>query len=280
MKGLSRTIAAVAVLGLVAAACGGDELPEPAELNLIQAGVLTVGSDIPYAPFEFEDETSGELMGFDVELVEAVAEQLGLEVEWVNAGFDTIFTALDGGQFDVVASAVTAYAPEGNPAFDTVQERREIVAFSAAYYESLQSLTTNTEETPDIQTIEDVPAGARIGVQRGTTGQSFAEANLPDAEIVTFRKAPPMFEQLEAGQLVGIINDLPVSLEAIAERPSLSVVQQLETGEDYGFAVQQDNPELVAAIDAALQVLFDDGTYAAIFKKYFPDQELPDFATE
>lgn len=279
MKRLTRMIGAIGLLAVLATACADGEV-DLAGLGLLKEGTLTVGSDIPYAPFEFNDE-GGELVGFDVEIVEAVAADLGLEVEFVNAGFDTIFTALDGGQFDVVASAVTAYAEEGTPAFDTVQGRREIVAFTVPYYSSLQSLTVNTEENADITDTDALPDGAKVGVQRGTTGQSWAEQNLGDrVEIVTFPKAPQMFEALEGGALVGVVNDLPVSLEAIAERPSLQVVEQIETGEEYGIAVQQDKTALLAAIDASLKKLFEDGTYATIFKKYFPQQELPSYAKE
>jgi polar amino acid transport system substrate-binding protein len=274
-----RTAGALALVLLLATACGGGGT-SPDELGLKTAGKLTVGSDIPYPPFEFNDE-SGKLVGFDVELVEAIAAKLGVEAEFVNAGFDTIFTALDGGQFDIVASSVTAYAPEGTSAFETVQERREIVAFSEPYYPARQSLTVDTEASADIKTTDDLPDGAKVGVQRGTTGQGWAKDNIGDrVELVTFPKAPQMFEALEGGALVGVVNDLSVALESIAERPTLAVVEQIDTGEEYGLAVQQDNPALLEAINEALKELFDDGTYATLFKKYFRKEELPEYATE
>ncbi len=99
-------------------------------------------------------------------------------------------------------------------------------------------------------------------------------------ELVSFDKAPPMYQALVAGQVVGVFNDLPVSLDAIKDNPKLQVVEQVETGEEYAIAVSKDNPGLTEAINGALAELFADGTYAEIFQKYFPDQELPPYASE
>ena len=89
-----------------------------------------------------------------------------------------------------------------------------------------------------------------------------------------------MYQALQAGQVDAVFNDLPVSLDAVKGKPNLEVVQQVETGEQYGVAVNKKNPALKDAINDALKQLFDDGTYAQIFKKYFPDQDLPDYASE
>ncbi len=77
-----------------------------------------------------------------------------------------------------------------------------------------------------------------------------------------------------------MFNDLPVTLEAIKGRDQLQVVEQVETGEEYAIAVAKDNPALLEAINGALEEMFADGTYAEIFKKYFPEQELPSYASE
>ncbi|MDQ4125007.1 MAG: basic amino acid ABC transporter substrate-binding protein, partial [Actinomycetota bacterium] len=242
--------------------------------------VLTVGSDIPYPPFEFE-EADGTLTGFDVELIRAIADKLGLENPddaWVSTDFGTIFQQLASGtKFDIVVAAVTAYAPEGSPASETVAERKQVVDFTDPYYPSLQSLTVPADS--DIATIEDTD-GAKVAVQRATTGAFFAEENLAGAELVSFEKAPQMYQALLAGQVDAVFNDLPVSLDAIKDKPDLEVVQQVETGEEYAIAVSKDNPALRDAINEALAELYSDGTYAEIFQKYFPEQELPEYASE
>jgi polar amino acid transport system substrate-binding protein len=295
-RGLLLLIAMLSVFTLVFAACGSDEAPtEPSggdatgdadtggDFTLVSEGHLTVGSDIPYPPFEFNDD-SGALTGFDVDLMRAVAEKLGLANEdndWLSVSFDTIFTQLQSGQkFDTIAAAVTAYAPDGSPAGETVAERKTHVDFTVPVYSSLQSLAVDTSASPDIKSIADIPDGARIAVQASTTGAFYAEENLTNAELVKFPKAPQMFQALQAGQVVGVFNDLPVTLDAIEGKDELQVIEQVDTGEEYAFAVNKENSALLDAMNAALEELFTDGTYAQIFEKYFPDQELPDYASE
>ena len=286
---LLRIVAIGATAVLVFAACSEDKEPtddgngDGAQFELVSEGVLSVGSDYPYPPFEFEDE-SGTLTGFDVELVRAIADELGLENTddaWQSVNFDTIFQQLaTNTKFDIVIAAVTAYAAPGSDAETVVKDRRAQVDFTVAYYDSLQSLTVDTDTNPDVASVDDLPDGARVGVQQATTGAFYAEENLTGVELVGFAKAPLMYQQLQAGQLDAVFNDLPVSLDAIKDTPELQVVEQVETGEQYGIAVSKDNPELLKAIDDALQTLFDNGTYAEIFAKYFPDQELPAYASE
>ena len=294
-----KLVALLAVLLLTMAACGEDEEPttpgggsgteteagdgEEAEFTLVEEGHLTVGSDIPYPPFEFNDD-SGALVGFDVEIVRAVAEKLGLENtddDWLSVNFDTIFTQLQrSNKFDIIAAAVTAYAPEGSPAFEVTEERKTFVDFTDPIYPSLQSLAVDTSANPDIKSVDDLPDGARVAVQASTTGAFYAEENLTGAELVQFPKAPAMYQALQAGQVEAVFNDLPVSLDAIKGKDQLQVVEQVETGEEYAIAVAKDNPALLEAFNTALSEIFEDGTYAEIFKKYFPEQELPEYASE
>ena len=135
-------------------------------------------------------------------------------------------------------------------------------------------------EEQAIETYEDLKEGDRVAVQRATTGAFWAEENLVPlgVELVSFEKAPPMYQALQAGQVVAVLNDLPVSLDAVEGKAGLEVVQQIETGEEYAIAVSKDNPELRDAVDAAFLELVDDGTFEEIFSKYFPEQELPDYS--
>jgi polar amino acid transport system substrate-binding protein len=288
-------VALLSILVLVAAACskksetgGGGATTPPATssetgsptpaFTTLEPGTLTIGSDIPYPPFEFNK--GGTLTGFDVELMDAIAQKLGLTPKWVNANFNTIFTALSVNKFDVVASAVTAYAPKGSPAYETTQKRAQIVAFTKPYYDSLQSLTVNTSKTPDLTTWDQLKSGDRVGVQSGTTGEFWAKENLEPkgVSLVGYTKAPDIFNALEAGQLVAAVVDLPVAEDIVKTKPDLKVTQQIATGEQYAFAVNQQNTALLDAINGAMDELFADGTYAQIFKKYFPTQQLPTYA--
>ena len=290
-----RLIALLAVALLTLAACGEDEEPntEPGgsddteetadggEFTLLKEGTLTVGSDIPYPPFEFQED-DGTLTGYDVELVRAIADKLGLaneDEDWLSVDFGTIFQQLqsESRKFDIVVAAVTGYAPEGSPAAEVVAERTSLIDFTDPYYPSLQSLTVDTSVT-DYTSIDEIPEGAKIAVQSATTGAFFAQENVPQAELVEFNKAPGMYTALQAGQVEGVLNDLPVSLDAISDLPDLQVVEQLETGEEYAIAVAKDNPALTEAINGAIEEIIEDGTFQEIFQKYFPDQELPSYA--
>ena len=185
-----RLLWLVLVFALIAGACGDDEgttdttgtddttatTAASAEGLTQVEGVLTVGSDIPYPPFE-DFDGAGNVIGFDADLVEEMANRLGLEVEWIDTDFDTIFTQLATGAFDVVASATTI-----------TPERAQQVNFTMPYYRAQQALAANTAERPDITSVEDLGEGDSVAVQTGTTGADWAQENLaPRAWAVTMR---------------------------------------------------------------------------------------------
>jgi polar amino acid transport system substrate-binding protein len=274
-RGKARLAFAAALsLALFAAACaeetttgggggGGGGTPEPAFTTLGE-GVLAVGSCLDFPPFESVE--GGDETGFDVDLSEEIAGRLGLEVEWVRTDFDTIFTAVAGNQFDMVAAASTI-----------TEEREQTVDFSDPYYNSRQALVVNTNETPDIASTDDIGEGDVIGIQRGTTGKDWAEENLvpQGAEVKTFTAAPDAFRDLEAGNVTAVVNDEPSSAEIIKDLPGVEIVQAIDTGETYGFAFSPDNPDLREAVNGALAEIIADGTYAEIFGQYFPGVEVP-----
>lgn len=267
----------VTALMLVATACAEDETPTgkttptagettPAEpqFGTIDEGILKVGSCLDYPPFESVE--AGDEVGFDVDLSEEIASRLGLTVEWVRADFDTIFTAVASDQFDMVAAASTIN-----------DEREEVVDFSDPYYNSRQALVVNTAQTPEITSQADLGEGHIVGVQKGTTGQAYAKENLvpQGVELKTFQAAPDAFRDLEAGNIVAVVNDEPSSAASIADLTGLEIVEPIDTDERYGFAFSPNNPELREAANGALAEIIADGTYATIFETYFPGVEVP-----
>ncbi|HUG75428.1 MAG TPA: basic amino acid ABC transporter substrate-binding protein [Acidimicrobiia bacterium] len=260
---MRNLLAVAAMVSLIAAACGDDEgTTTTAAADLTQtAGVLTVGSDIPWEPFEFYGD-DGELTGFDVELVEEIARRLGLEVEWVETAFDTIFTQLATGAFDVVASGATI-----------TPERAQQVDFTSAYYRAEQALTINTALTPDIASVDDLADGDRVAVQTGTTGEAWAEENLATrgVEVVSYEEAADTYIALEGGQVQGVIFDEPSAAAETANRPTLAIADVISTNEEYGFGVDPARTALLAAMNQAFADMLADGTYQAIYDKWFPD---------
>ena len=265
-----KLVAFASVLMLAFVACGDPDAeetdtggsPSPqetgTELTTKEEGVLSVGSDIPYPPFEFRE--GGEETGFDIDLIREIATRLELEIEVTDTSFDTIFTQLAAGRFDVVIAASTI-----------TPEREKEVNFSDPYYNSQQSLTVNTNERDDIQTIDDLADGDVVGVQNGTTGKAYAEENLPDGvEIRAFPEGPDGYTALEAGQVDAVINDEPTAIAEIVDRPGLELVETIDTGESYGIAVDPSNEALLEAVNETLAEIVSDGTYDEIFGKY-PD---------
>jgi len=274
--------ALIAVFALIVAACASNEDEGPTAatgttaatgatgetgiptFTTIEEGKLTVGSCLDYPPFE--SGKAGDYTGFDVDITEEIASRLGLEVVWVKADFDTIFTALAGDQFDMVAAASTI-----------TDEREQVVDFSVPYYNALQSLTVNTQETPDITSTDQLGQGDVVGVQKGTTGKIWAEENLEPqgVELKSFTSSPDSFRDLEAGNVIGVINDATASVEIVKDLPALEVVQQIDTNEHYGLAFSPSNPDLREAVNAVFAEMVADGTYATIYGTYFPPDSLP-----
>ncbi|MEX1163034.1 MAG: transporter substrate-binding domain-containing protein [Nitriliruptor sp.] len=275
-----RASALLAALALTATACGGGDDPEPdttedgaestddggdgeaaADFTLLTEGTLSICSDLPYEPFEFEDPDSPSgFSGFDIDLMQAIADDLGLDgIEVRATTFDTIEngTALATDQCDVAASAMTIN-----------DEREENLDFTDSYYESLQSLLVNADS--DIASLEDTD-GKRIGVQVSTTGQTYAEENAPEgAELVEFQNTGDLFAALVSGSVDAILQDQPVNAERARTDDSVELVEEYDTGESYGFAVANEREDgLLDALNDGLQTLRDDGRYDEIYDEYF-----------
>jgi polar amino acid transport system substrate-binding protein len=258
-------VAAVAVAG-IAAGCGssGDTTTASGgggggQFGLITEGTLTIGSDIPYPPFE--QGKPPDYAGFDVELMDAIAKKLNLQPKWVDTAFGTIFSDEQAGKFDIVASSTTI-----TPA------REKKVTFSDPYFKADQSLMV--QKGSDLASTSDITSDTSIGVQEGTTGQDYAE-NKTDATVQAYAGIGTAFNALQAGQVDGVINDFAVSAFALKKYPELDVVQTIKTGESYGFPMQKENTALQGAVNGALKDLIADGTYEKIFEKWFSGEKPP-----
>ena len=234
---------------------------EAADLGLAEEGVIQVGSDIDFPPFEFVED--GEVKGFDIDLMEEIAGRLGLEVEWVDAGFDTLIPQLAADEFDAIIAAMTI-----------TEERQETIAFSDPYFEATQALVVGPDS--DIAGVDDL-AGMTVGAQDGTTGEAYAEDTFTDSTITSFPQYPAAFAALEADQIDAVLADLPAAAEQEG-RSDLVVVEVIETDELYGIGVHQDNDALLQAIDDTLAELIEDGSYEEIYGRWFEGDVPPRFA--
>ncbi len=267
-------VTALAVVAFALAGCSAAAPTTPAEttsttapaadLKLVTAGQLTAGSDTTFPPFESMNGSVAE--GFDVDLLTAIAKEEGItKVAFLSELFDTLIPSLKaGGRFDVIASGMTIKP-----------ERALEIDFTKPYFDSNQSIAMKTGGT------YSAPAdlkGKKVGVQSGTTGEAWATENLKPAGaiIVPFKDTAGCFAALQAGNVVAVINDLPVTAEYVKDTTKgLAMVAQIPTGEQYGFAVSKDNPALLAALDDGLDKVRASGEYDAIYTKWFGVAPVP-----
>lgn len=254
--------------GLVVAGCGDDDDDEGSEtateaaggaeeLDLLQEGTLTVGSDIPYPPFEQGDPPDYE--GFDIDLINAVADEMGLETRIIDAPFDVILQGGEG-RFDASIAATTI-----TPA------RENRVDFSDPYFNAEQSLLV--QAGGEIQSIEDITADSVVGAQDGTTGETYAQENT-EAEVRPFPEIDDAYNAVATGQVDAVLNDLPSTDAAVEDNPDLEVVESFPTKEEYGIVLSQGST-LTDAVNEALRAVKDDGTLAEIYLEWF-DTEPPE----
>ena len=253
-----KILSVTTLLALAAAACGGSGGSGDGS-GLVSSGTLTVCTDAPYKPFEYPDKSSPTgYTGFDMEIVDAIAKSMNLDVAVKDSGFDGLQSgaSLAAGQCDMVASAMTI-----------TDAREKNLDFSDPYYDSKQSLLAPAGSS--IGSIEDL-AGKKVGVQQGTTGAAYAKDNVPsDAKLVSFPSDAELYAAIESGGIDAVLQDLPVNLEHTQDG-KFEIVQQYDTDEHYGFAVKEEgNEKLLKDINTELQKLRDDGTYDEIYNKYF-----------
>jgi ABC-type amino acid transport substrate-binding protein len=262
MSPLTGLLATLAVLGIAifAAGCGSSD-DETTTGGGGGGEALTVGSDIPYPPFE--QGKAGNYTGFDIELIEAISEKIGRTAQVQDTSFETIFRDVAQGKFDAVISAATI-----------TPEREKAVAFSDPYYLSEQAILV--KEGSDIEGLEDLE-GKTVGAQQGTTGLELGKEKANAGELRPYPEGPDAVNALKAGTVEAVIIDAPVAQNAVEKSGGVEIAEKVPTEETYGIAVAKDNTELLEEINTGLKELVDDGTYTTIYEKWFklePPKEI------
>lgn len=244
--GLTALLGAVLSIGL-------NSLP-----GLSQDGptVWEIGTEPTFPPFEMKDDASGDLIGFDIDLMNAIGEAAGRDIEFVSLPFDGLIPALQSNTIDAAISGMTITA-----------ERAQTIDFSRPYFEAGLAIAVRDGDT-EIESFEDLQ-GKRIAVQIGTTGAEQANS-IEGAAVSTFDNAPLALQELVNGRVDAVVNDLPATLFAINEAnlQGVKIVGELITEEYYGIAIPK-NSEVLGEVNAALDTLIQDGTYAEIYRKWF-----------
>ncbi|MBP3892951.1 MAG: amino acid ABC transporter substrate-binding protein [Atopobiaceae bacterium] len=259
--------ASTSMLGLVLTACGGSsgstgatatDAAASADYTLITPGKLTCVSDMAFPPMDYMEGDT--YTGYEVELMEAIATKMGLEIAWLPpTKFDTIIPLIkQGGKADVGASS-----------FTITDERKEEIDFSDSYLDSNQGVATL--KSAGVKSEEDLNVeGKKIGVQSGTTGEMWAKENLTNATIVPLDDPVQAMSGMSTGLYDAVAADLPVMSYLCAQSyTDCEVSIEIPTGEQYGLVVSKDNPGLTAALNEAYAAVVADGTEAELQKKWF-----------
>lgn len=246
-------MAALMLVALVVTGCGGEE-KKAAEAP---EKVLRVATEPTFAPFEFQEEGSDKLSGFDMDLIRAIGAKMGYKVEIANMGFDALIPALNTGNIDVAIAGMSI-----------TDERKQAVGMSDPYYTS-GLIVMVQKDNNDIKSIEDLK-GKRIAAQIGTTGA--AKAHSVEGAVVTeFNTNTESAMELTNGGVDAVINDSPVIGYYLAQGGSevAKTVGDVMEAEQYGIAVKKDNTKLLEDINKALAELKKDGEYDKIYKTWF-----------
>ncbi len=240
------------------AGCGGsDQATDSAEDTV---PTYKVAMEPTFPPFDSVDEDTQELIGFDVDMMEAIAADQGFKLEWVNMGFDGLIPALEAGNIDIIASGMNAS-----------EDRREKVDFSTTYYDSGLVVAIKAGNTA-ITSIDDLTTDMKAGGQIGTTGADLAtdlynEGKIKEAKIYNGLDVAVM--DLQNGTIDALINDLPVTKAYMDSKPgTIEIVGDVLNAESYGFAVKKGNSELLNQINQGMQNLKDNGQFDEIYDKW------------
>ena len=258
MKKQLSLLLSLLLIALVAVGCGGtDKKPAAEEKKPTTAKVLKIGTNPDFAPFEFQDDKTKDYVGFDMELIKAMAKKAGYEAQINSLAFDGILPALMAGNIDVAISGITI-----------TPERSEKVLFTTPYYKSGLSIIVKLDNK-NINSIKDLE-GKKIAVQIGTSS-AMAAKKIPNAIVREFNTTSDVYMEVKNGGADAGINDLPVNQYYIKTTGSkdLKMVGDLLAAEDYGIAVNKKSTDLQKQLNAALEDLKKSGEYDKIYEKWF-----------
>ena len=266
MKKAIKILTTLACVGVIAGtsvalvACNDDKTG-------LEDGVLNVATNCFFDPFEYFDD-DGEFAGIDMDIMAAIAEELGVSVEYNHMTFGSVVAAVGSGTHDIAAAGLTV-----------TDERKDSVDFTQTYFSSSQVVIAKTGDPilalTDAEAIKAMLSGKKIGAQDGTTGYFYASGDSDDYEGVTDKNKVHRYDSgasavdaLINGQVDYVIIDAVPAAKLVAAKQGTAVSDVVLTGEDYAFAVKKGNKELLDKVNAALEKLIANGKIEEIFQKY------------
>ena len=226
---------------------------EAAAVTTVTEGVLTMSTNAAFPPYEMTAD-DGSFEGIDIEVAGAIAEKLGLELQVDDMDFDAALLAAQTGKSDMVMAGVTV-----------TEDRQTVMDFSNTYANGIQVVIV--PEDSDIATIDDLQ-GKMIGVQRGTTGDSYCSDDFGEDNVIKYDNGLTAVQALNNGQVDAVVIDNAPAQEFVEANPGLKILDTEYANEEYAIGVAKGNTQLLDAINGALAELTEDGTIQAIVDKY------------
>jgi len=220
---------------------------------------IRVATAATWPPFEYVNEKTGEIEGFDIDLFKAIAEKEALDVEFINIAWDPLLAGMTQCLYDAAISSITITA-----------ERKKEMLFSEPYFKAGQVVTVRKDNT-DI-TGKDALAGKVVGAQFGTTGAAEVE-KIKGATLKTYDEIGLAYQDLMNGQIDAVVADNPLALAYVGENPDkLKMVGDVFTDEVYGIAVCKTKPDLLAKINSGLKAVKEEGVIERLVEKWLSSQ--------
>lgn len=249
---LASTLGVILGSSLLGQAFAGEQLQK-----IKDSGTISVGLEGTYPPFSFVDE-NGKLAGFEVEFSEALAKELGVKVKLQSTPWAGILAALESKRLDVVINQVTIS-----------EERKKKYDFSEPYTISGIQALVQKKDADKFKTAADLK-GAKVGVGLGTNYEQWLKENVPGAIVKTYDDDPTKFQDLRVGRIDAILVDRLAALEMVSKtKDTLAVTGEPFSRQESGIALRKGEPELLDAINKAIDKLRADGTLAKLSQKYF-----------
>ncbi len=227
-------------------------------LGATAAQDLRFATEASYPPFEFID-ADNKIQGFDVDLANALCEEMKVTCTFTNQAFDSLIPSLKFRRFDAVMAGM-----------DITPEREKQVLFSQPYYDNSARFIVQKDKVADISALE----GKRVGVQNGTTHQKYLMDKQTNMTTVPYDSYQNAILDLKNGRIDAVFGDTAVVNEWLKQNPGLSAVGEKVTDKAYfgtglGIALRQGNTDLQAKFNAALDKVKADGRYKTLYNKWF-----------
>ncbi len=259
MKKITKIMSLLLVLTLVFASCGEKEAKTETKDEAGAKGkVLKVALSDDYAPMEYRDENN-DLVGFDIDVINALEKELGMEIEILTMAWDGLFVGLENDKHDMIISAVSI-----------TPERLESYQMSKPYLASGQVVVVNKDNT-DIKTAEDM-TGKKIGVQVQSTGEAAAtkQNEKTPFDLTSYDEVSSIFNDLKTGRLDGSVVDYLVAMDYVAQNPDdYDITDVILSNEPLAVCMKKDDTELKAKVDEALKKMQESGELKKISEKWF-----------